>query len=108
MKRSELYKLRELIEKAAISLADGDALDALDQLLFFGEGIHESAFLLAVIGVRSVLAAEVLVEDVGREGGGGIEGQGVEVHAGDDFQHDGVEDGFTGGDAPCEGTVVAD
>lgn len=30
MKRSELYKLRELIEKASTSLEDGDAIEAVD------------------------------------------------------------------------------
>lgn len=39
MKRSELYKLRELIEKAAISLADGDALDAVDLFPAWAEGV---------------------------------------------------------------------
>ena len=38
MKRSELYKLRELIEKAATSLADGDALDAVDLFPAWAEG----------------------------------------------------------------------
>ena len=39
MKRSELYKLRELIEKAATSLDDGDALDAVQLFPAWAEGI---------------------------------------------------------------------
>ena len=39
MKRSELYKLRELIEKAAISLEDGDALDAVELFPAWAEGV---------------------------------------------------------------------
>ena len=30
MKRSELYKIREMIEKAAVSLADDDAIEAVE------------------------------------------------------------------------------
>lgn len=39
MKRSELYKLRELIEKASTSLEDGDALDAVELFPAWAEGI---------------------------------------------------------------------
>ena len=39
MKRSELYKLRELIEKAAISLEDGDALDAVELFPAWAAGV---------------------------------------------------------------------
>lgn len=38
MKRSELYKIREMIEKAAISLDDGDALEAVDLFPAWAEG----------------------------------------------------------------------
>ena len=39
MKRSELYKLRELIEKASTSLGDGDALDAVELFPVWAEGV---------------------------------------------------------------------
>lgn len=39
MKRSELYKLRELIEKASTSLEDGDALDAVTLFPAWAEGV---------------------------------------------------------------------
>ena len=39
MKRSELYKIREMIEKAAISLDDGDALDAVELFPAWAEGV---------------------------------------------------------------------
>ena len=39
MKRSELYKLRELIEKASTSLEDGDALDAVELFPAWAEGV---------------------------------------------------------------------
>lgn len=38
MKRSELYKLRELIEKASTSLADGDAIEAVELFPAWAEG----------------------------------------------------------------------
>lgn len=38
MKRSELYKLRELIEKASTSLEDGDALEAVELFPAWAEG----------------------------------------------------------------------
>lgn len=43
MKRSELYKLRELIEKAAISLEDGDALEAVELFPAWAAGIAYTA-----------------------------------------------------------------
>ena len=39
MKRSELYKIREMIEKAATSLADGDALEAVDLFPAWAVGV---------------------------------------------------------------------
>lgn len=39
MKRSELYKLREMIEKASTSLDDGDALDAVELFPAWAEGV---------------------------------------------------------------------
>lgn len=39
MKRSELYKLRELIEKASTSLEDGDALDAVELFPAWAAGV---------------------------------------------------------------------
>lgn len=39
MKRSELYKLRELIEKASTSLADGDALEAVELFPAWAAGV---------------------------------------------------------------------
>lgn len=38
MKRSELYKIREMIEKAAISLGDEDALEAVELFPAWAEG----------------------------------------------------------------------
>ena len=38
MKRSELYKLREMIEKASASLPDDDALEAIDLFPAWAEG----------------------------------------------------------------------
>lgn len=39
MKRSELYKLRELIEKASTSLEDGDALEAVELFPAWAAGV---------------------------------------------------------------------
>jgi len=39
MKRSELYRIRALIEKASTSLEDGDALDAVELFPAWAEGV---------------------------------------------------------------------
>lgn len=39
MKRSELYRIRALIEKASTSLDDGDALDAVELFPAWAEGV---------------------------------------------------------------------
>lgn len=41
MKRSELYKLRELIEKASTSLADGDAIEAVELFPAWAVGVAD-------------------------------------------------------------------
>ncbi len=63
--------------------------------------------VLTVVGGGAVFAEVVFVEEVlGERGGVGVEGEGVEGHAGAHFEGDGVIESGEGVGAPCEGGVA--